>query len=38
MVGRLLREDDSILKKTIGKAKLMYDELFTAFTEVEGII
>ena len=26
------------LKKTIEKAKLMHDELFTALTEVEGII
>ena len=35
---RMIQSMKRCLKKTIGKAKLTYDELFTALTEVEGII
>ena len=35
---RMIQSMKRCLKKTIRKAKLTYDELFTALTEVEGII
>ena len=35
---RMIQSMKRCLKKTIGKAKLTHDELFTALTEVEGII
>ena len=35
---RMIQSMKRCLKKTLGKAKLTYDELSTALTEVEGII